>query len=92
MRSYLVNDTPQKYEVVLRQQEELFNALIKAKQIDEASEESKDEYCILCVHDPIYTIGKRTVEDNFLLNTQSLPAPIYKTNRGGEVRSVEHLN
>ena len=43
MRSYLVNDTPQKYEVVLRQQEELFNALIKAKQIDEASEESKDE-------------------------------------------------
>ena len=85
MRSYLVNDTPQKYEVVLRQQEELFNALIKAKQIDEASEESKDEYCILCVHDPIYTIGKRTVEDNFLLNTQSLPAPIYKTNRGGDI-------
>ena len=75
MRSYLVNDMPQNYEVVLRQQEELFNALIKAKQVDETSGKSKDEYCILCVHDPIYTIGKRTVEDNFLLNTQSLPRP-----------------
>ena len=90
MRSYLVNDMPQNYEVVLRQQEELFNALIKAKQVDEASGKSKDEYCILCVHDPIYTIGKRTVEDNFLLNTQSLPAPVYKTNRGGEVTFHGH--
>ena len=33
MRSYLVNDAPQKYEVVLRQQEELFNALITERDV-----------------------------------------------------------
>ena len=51
MRSYLVNETPQQYGVVLRQQEELFDSLIEAKQVDKASAQTKDEYCILCVHD-----------------------------------------
>ena len=64
--------------------------MIKAKLVNEASEQTRDEYCILCVHDPIYTIGKRTVESNFLLNTQLLPAPVYKTNRGGEVTFHGH--
>ncbi|MGB1120171.1 MAG: lipoyl(octanoyl) transferase LipB [Chitinophagales bacterium] len=90
MRSYLVNDNPQEYGAVLRQQEKLFYALIEAKQEKSRANIREDEHCILCVHEPIYTIGKRTVESNFLLNTQSLPAPVYKTNRGGEVTFHGH--
>ena len=41
MRSYLVNETPQQYDVVLRQQEELFDSLIEAKQVDKASAQTK---------------------------------------------------
>ena len=90
MRSYLVNDNPQEYGAVLRQQEKLFHALIETKQDKSKANRREDEHCILCVHEPIYTIGKRTVESNFLLNTQSLPAPVYKTNRGGEVTFHGH--
>ena len=90
MRTYLVNDQPQDYAVVLQQQEELFNSLILAKQTQNKAGNAQNEHCILCIHNPIYTIGKRIVESNFLIDTSTLPAPTYKTNRGGEVTFHGH--
>ena len=70
MRSYLVNDTPQKYEVVLRQQEELFNALIKAKQVDEASEKHAHNYKFIYTRED-WLSGRGHIEN--LLTVPQLP-------------------
>lgn len=72
------------YDEAWKRQEELFEALIAAKQAGTAYENT----IIVCEHPHVYTLGKSGKENNLLLGEaqlKAIQATYYHTNRGGDI-------
>lgn len=73
------------YSEILENQLNLFTALTGAKK---AKTKVEKEYILIGEHHPVYTIGRRGKESNFLISESSLKdkgIEVFKIERGGDV-------
>lgn len=72
------------YSEAWKQQTELFNALVTAKQ----EEKSYSNRIIFCQHPHVYTLGRSGKDNNMLLSEEQLQkigASLYHIDRGGDI-------
>ena len=72
------------YAVAWKTQQELFDALMRAKLAGGAETQT----LILCEHPHVYTLGKSGTAENLLVNgdfLRSIDATYFKTDRGGDI-------
>lgn len=76
------------YKEAWQEQEELFNAILETKKMQQCNPIATQDYLILLEHPHVYTLGKSGEEQNLLLNymqLQAKDAQFVHTNRGGDI-------